>query len=297
MQKYTLQIIKIIALILLFPSISFSQTNQPNPPGTVENQPYSYCVTCFGSKWVNTDAVASLDNQFSSAVLVPYLNCYQDQCYWSRYLDCHNFGFTIPATAIIRGIQMDMTGFCDMNSSVKDYEVYLRRNNLPTGTNMASPEFWSTDNKTTSYGGSSELWGLTWNALNIDSAEFGVFIKVKNYATHNSTINIDKIKITVTYELTTGIYEQSSSINPLRVYNNVSNQELEVSFEMQKENKNAELNLYDIQGKKCFSGLMSGSPGIISKEKINTSQLKSGIYLVNVYSDNKLYSTKFNLIK
>lgn len=296
MQKNTLQIIKIISLILLFPATNFSQT-EPYPPNTIENQPYAYCTTCSGSKWMNTGQVVVTDNQFSTVTLKPHLYCYQDQCYWSRYLDCHNFGFSIPSDASIKGIQLDITGYCSANSAAKDYEILLRRNNMPAGTNMAAPGFWPSETATTTYGGGSELWGLAWTPLHIDSSNFGVFIKVKNISPNSPTVFIDAISMTITYELATGIYQQTSTISPLTVYNNASSEEVIVNFEMQKENKATELNLYDIQGKKCFSGVMSGQPGTITQKKINTGELKSGIYFVNIFSGNKLYSTKFNLVK
>jgi hypothetical protein len=294
MQKYTLQTARITLLILLFRVIGFSQSNTPT---TVDNQPYAYCNTCSGSKWINTSNVSSLDNQYCSTTLKPFSSCYQDQCYWSRYLDCHNFGFTIPDGAAIKGIQLDVTRNCSINGAVKDFEVSLRKNNLPAGSNLAAQDFWITQNKTKTYGGTTELWGLSWSALEIDSAQFGVFIKVKNSSSSTPTVNIDEVSITVTYELATGIYEQTSIASQLTLYKNLSSGELFVNFEIQKEDNTPELNVYDIQGRKCYWGTMTNKQGNILQEKINTDMLRNGIYLISVSYQNKLYSTKFILSK
>jgi len=137
------------------------------------------------------------------------------------------------------------------------------------------------------------LWGASWTASDINSIHFGTYIKVKNHSPQVPTLSLDGISITVTYELATGIYTETSTSSPLTIYNN--SEELSVNFKMQ--NETAHVNLFDIQGKLCFSDDMNGNPGDISEKKINTSELKSGIYLVNVYSDNKLYSRKIALTK
>jgi hypothetical protein len=158
---------------------------------------------------------------------------------------------------------------------------------------MAMPGFWPSNGVLRSYGGSTLLWGSSWTASDINNTHFGVYFKVKNHSTQTPTLSFDGISVTVTYELATGIYTETSTSSPLTISSN--SEELSVNFEMQKET--AQLNLYDIQGKLCFSDDMKGNPGDVSQKKINTSELKSGIYLVNVYSDNKLYRAKVSLIK
>jgi len=108
MGKDLLQIIRITAIILSLQANGFSQTTFLNSPGSVQNQPFSYCVPCSGAKWINTNNLVSVDSQFTSLTLQPASFCYQDQCYWSRYLDCYNFGFSIPSDAMIKGIKVDV---------------------------------------------------------------------------------------------------------------------------------------------------------------------------------------------
>lgn len=297
MKKYTSHVLKLIIPLILFPGISFSQTSLVGVPENVQNQPLAFCVPCAGAKWIDPENVKFTDNQLCSSTLQPNMTCFQDQCYWSRYLDCQNFGFSIPGGALIKGIQLDLTGFSNINSSIIDNEIFLLKNNLISGSNMALSGYWPITTTLRSYGGGTELWGTTWTATDIDSANFGVYIKVKNMTSLTPTVYIDGISITVTYELATGVFTQTSTSSPLTVYANQSSEELSINFHIQKENKITQLTLYDIQGKKCFSKGLTGNPGNLAQEKINTSQLKSGIYFVNVNSDNKLYSTKFILTR
>jgi hypothetical protein len=296
MKKYTLQKLMIIALVILSPAIILSQA--VNSPGTVQNQPYDYCTTCSGAKWINPSNVGLLDNQFSSATLQPYMSCYHDQCYWSRFLDCHNFGFSIPSDAIIRGIRLDITGFSDKNATITDGEVSLMKNSVVIGSNLAMTGYWPTVNSLRTYGGANQLWDHTWTASEIDSSQFGVFIKVKNTTSLIPTVNLDAVLMTITYELATGIFEQTSaaSLSPLQVYSDANSSEMIINFDSQDHSK-AFMKLYDIQGKEYYSAKMVNKQGDILQEKVNTSELKSGIYLVNIYSDNKLYSSKVALIK
>jgi hypothetical protein len=287
MKKSTLQALRII--LLLLPGISFSQTSLPNFPLTVQNQPQEYCAVCSGAKFLNSANVSIIDNLFTTTTLQPNTMCYQDQCYWSRYLDCHNFGFSIPAGAIIKGIQVDVTGFCDKNEAVADKEIYLQKNSNLLGSNMASVNLWPTSIETRTYGGDMELWDYSWNPSDINFTQFGVFIKLKNTTTLVPTVSIDGVSMTVFYQLTTGIYSQTSTSSTFMV--NSGNDELNISFDMPDNNKKTELSFYDNLGRKCYAEMINENSGNISR-KIETSHLNSGIYLVNITTDNKRYSKK-----
>jgi hypothetical protein len=288
MKKFTLQALRIIPFFL--PGIILSQTSLPNFPISVQNQPQEYCAVCSGAKFLNSANVTIIDNQFSTTTLQPYSMCYQDQCYWSRYLDCHNFGFSIPADAVIKGIQVDVTGFCDKNEAVADKEIYLQKNSNLLGSNMASVNLWPTSVETRTYGGDMELWDYSCNPSDINFTQFGVFIKLKNTTTLVPTVSIDGVSMTVFYQLATGIYSQTSTSSSLMVSS--GNDEIKISFDVPEGNKKTELFLYDNLGRKCYSGLMQGT-----EEKINTSDFKSGIYFVSVLCENKYYTSKLYLVK
>ena len=110
-------------------------------------------------------------------------------------------GNNIPATAIIRGIQVDIVRNASATSSLRDEDVYLLKAGVATGNDEANTgTWWGTADTTVTYGGSSDLWGTTWTPAQINANNFGVRLRVRN--AHGSlarTASINRIRVTVTY--------------------------------------------------------------------------------------------------
>lgn len=283
----------IFAFALFLSTPSFAQNEFPHNPSSFENDPYLYCTSCAGSIWNNVENVNETDNQYATLSLAPYLNCYQGTCYWSRYLACYDFGFSIPSNAIITGIQMNITGFSGMSSSVLDCTIVIRRNaSSVAGTNMAKLSPWPTTPEIRSYGGEAELWGYTWTPADINSSDFGVYIKLYNPTTLSPSVNIDHVSMTVTYQVPTGTLSQTSSPHPFRLAVNPSNQSMNMILEITSEINTVQFYIYDMLGNECFASVVEGASGGTFTEKVNTSNFKPGIYICQAVIGDKVYNEK-----
>ena len=90
-------------------------------------------------------------------------------------------GNNIPATAIIRGIQVDIVRMAGVASSIRDEDVFLLKAGVATGSDHANTGTdWGTSDGTATYGSSSDLWGTTWTAAQINANNFGVRLRVRN---------------------------------------------------------------------------------------------------------------------
>src|SRR5207342_1501550 len=76
----------------------------------------------------------------------------------------------IPATAIIRGIQVEIVRKAS-GTSVDDEDVLLMKAGSTNGiTDHASGTDWGTSDGTVTYGSATDLWGTTWTAAQINDA-------------------------------------------------------------------------------------------------------------------------------
>ncbi|MBI3509229.1 MAG: T9SS type A sorting domain-containing protein [Bacteroidetes bacterium] len=283
----------IIGTFLLLNVPAYAQSEGPMYPSSTDNEPYTYCSACAGAIWNNTSNISSSDGQFSDVQLQPFLNCFQSSCYRSRYLTCFDFGFNIPWNAEIKGIEVDVTGFCNMASAVLDCTIVLRQNSVSlSGNNQSNYLPWSTTNSERSYGGPNELWGLTWSPGDINSQDFGTYIKVYNPTLSSPIISVDCVSMTVTYAMTTGIYSQTSYPRPLRVSTNPFLHCMNITFDVPHENNAIRFYVYDLNGAEIFASVVEGANGGTFTQKVNTENFESGMYICTVIDGEKVYSAK-----
>lgn len=113
------------------------------------------------------------------------------------------FGFSIPAGATINGIQVDMDQLSS-NDGTLDVGAKLLKAGAAVGTSQtATGSNWSSLGGTATYGGSTNLWGTTWTAPDINSSNFG-FVIAASIAAAGGTggseaAESDWVKITVFY--------------------------------------------------------------------------------------------------
>jgi hypothetical protein len=116
----------------------------------------------------------------------------------TNYLRGTNFGFAIPATSVINGIQLTiMRRASSTSNGVSDSAVRLLKAGVPTATSLAVAGVWPTSNATQSYGGATNLWGTTWTAADINATNFGAVLSAT--AAGNRTASVDYFQITVYY--------------------------------------------------------------------------------------------------
>jgi hypothetical protein len=96
-----------------------------------------------------------------------------------------------------------------------DSNVQLLKAGTAVGSNRASGTTWDTTSNNISYGSTTDLWGSTWTAADVNNANFGLRFAAQNV--HSGavvgTASIDNVLITVTYSNdTNGIGAAGASI-------------------------------------------------------------------------------------
>lgn len=158
----------------------------PNSPKTVTND------SSIGTKdWEYPGNAKVSNDAYASKTL--------QQNEITYYLKATNFKFGIPPGAKIKGIQVEIERYADILTSIKDYSVKLVKGGTIQGVNKALGAWWPISDAYMSYGGSDDLWGVSWTSEDISSFNFGVAIAAKCHSEDASAPNIDHIRITVFY--------------------------------------------------------------------------------------------------
>lgn len=121
----------------------------------------------------------------------------------SHYLKASNFGFAIPAGATILGITVAIERIRSggIIGQIRDSSIKLYKAGTLVGTDHADVDTnWPTTEALTYRGSSSDLWGTTWSASDINNSGFGVGIaSAASAGTGNRVANIDAVYVSVAY--------------------------------------------------------------------------------------------------
>jgi len=117
---------------------------------------------------------------------------------YSEYLKSTNFGFSIPDGATIDGITVEFKDFATNNAGyTKDWSVKLVKGGTVQGNDKADQALLSGDK---TYGGSSDLWGITLSSSDVNASDFGVvFQSQENTVDFNMVMEWDYCQITAHY--------------------------------------------------------------------------------------------------
>jgi hypothetical protein len=148
--------------------------------------------------WNNPSRVNSSDNQ-RATVAVNDLEA-------SHFLKATNFSISLPSAAIIDGIVVDMersVNSVNGGSIVRDNAVRLVKNGVILADDRATNTSWTTADTYETHGNSTDLWGTTWSAAELNSPAFGAAVSVTkaNADSGSRTARIDHIRITIYYHL------------------------------------------------------------------------------------------------
>jgi hypothetical protein len=115
----------------------------------------------------------------------------------SDYLVANTYGFSVPSTATIKGIKLEVSKKSS-SALTADNEVRILKNGSIIGNNNAVTSNWNNTSSFayTTYGSSTDLWGTTWTPADINLAAFGFAFSVVAHTT-NVTASVDHIKVTV----------------------------------------------------------------------------------------------------
>lgn len=147
------------------------------------------------------DVISSNNSYASCGALLGTLASAQ-----TNYLQASGYGFSIPASATISGIEVrverNAVGLL-IGASVTDKNVYLMKAGTQIGTNHASGAGWSGSDVVAIYGNSADLWGTSWTPAQINATNFGTLFSAQLSAGLSSlylTANVDAISVTVYYQ-------------------------------------------------------------------------------------------------
>ncbi|MFZ2096959.1 MAG: MBG domain-containing protein, partial [Anaerolineales bacterium] len=124
----------------------------------------------------------------------------------THYLQGTQYGFTIPSGSTINGITVVINRQSSGRRApfLRDNVVRLVKGGAITGNNKAltGADWPNTGLGTVTYGSSTDLWGTTWTAEEINATNFGVVLSAVNAKTTRSrTATVDYIQITVYYNM------------------------------------------------------------------------------------------------
>jgi len=125
----------------------------------------------------------------------------------SHYLELTDFGFSIPSSATILGVYVQVLGYSTGYVGGGGVNIQLLKSGALTGS--AGGLNLSTTNPPTSYlgvGSQTSLWDATLSYSDINNSGFGVSIWVDNSGSYPYPllISIDHVKISVYYQTQTG---------------------------------------------------------------------------------------------
>ena len=145
-----------------------------------------------GSGWTNSSNAYTSNNTYATYAISRSSD--------SAVLVVSGFGFTIPTTAKILGISVDVERKATATSDVRDTNVYLQKTTANVGTDHTYNSYWPTSDATHTYGSTSDLWGTTWTPAEINASTFGLRLQAHDYDTQNAdTAYVDAVSITITY--------------------------------------------------------------------------------------------------
>ena len=155
--------------------------------------------------WSNPGNAAASDNSRSSVSL--------STGQVSHYLKATGFGFNIPSNAIIVGIEFKIErlgGLLTNGEHVEDNSIKLVKGGTISGDEKATKITWNESgfsDRIDTFGGSSDLWGLTWTFEDINASDFGGVCSAKLVGTGTRTAKIDHMTLKVFYttKITGGI--------------------------------------------------------------------------------------------
>lgn len=114
---------------------------------------------------------------------------------YSRWLRGTGFGFTIPSSATVRGVLLEVEMRAQDPNEIGDSAMTLFLSGVEAGAAYSRPGYWPTSDTIFSYGGAGDLWGRAWTYSEVNDATFGAGVSVHQGG--NMWANVDMMRITV----------------------------------------------------------------------------------------------------
>jgi hypothetical protein len=264
-------------LLAAFNSLS-QITSGPLSPSVA----YSYsCSFAFGSTtdYQPETNIMTSDNMYASAA---HCDCCDLQ---TRCIRASGFGFTIPMSATITGIKVEIEKKRSSggSGSVEDNGLRLTKGGIEAGQNKKTTQNWPLTDAYSSYGGSIDLWGSTWTPAEINDTAFGVvFAGISYVCGTNSVSYIDHLRISVSYtDIPTNIAPGLGKQNVILVPTGIKNEYL-IRFHENMKEASCSVIIRDMLGRTLHEARIE-SPS--DQTIINLGDKPTGWYFIETVQD------------
>ena len=124
----------------------------------------------------------------------------------------YNFGFSIPASALIMGIEVRPEWSTSASSAVfRIHAQLLDSSRNPIGLEKITPQYAGTTDRTDILGNAADLWSAAWNPAIINNANFGIRITAERISGGGTaTLRLDNVDIRITYKMPPAINDISN---------------------------------------------------------------------------------------
>jgi hypothetical protein len=159
-------------------------TAGPNSPSTAADDSTTGTIA-----WSNPGNVTASDNTYATAGMAG--------SQISHYLTAAGFGFSLPSDATVQGILVEWERKLGSGTDCRDNAVRIIKGAVIGSTDRSAGGNWPGSEAYASYGGSSDLWGLTWTAADVNASNFGAALSATT--TSGGQAAVDHVRITITY--------------------------------------------------------------------------------------------------
>lgn len=127
------------------------------------------------------------------------------------YLKATTFGFNITAGSTINGIEatVERSSSATQGKRADDALIYIVKGDViqTSGNNKAAAGDWPTvaGEAAATYGGATDLWGVSWTSSDINNSGFGVAVSAKEDGGKSVTAYIDNVTMKVYYTTPSGV--------------------------------------------------------------------------------------------
>lgn len=140
--------------------------------------------------WANPNRVTTSDDLYARARL--------DAGDTTKYLMVADFGFALAPGAVILGIDVQVEIKHELLADGADASIVLMKGGTAVGADRVGTGIYEDKDRINTYGSSTDMWGTTWTAADINDAGFGVlFSATRNSGPNDLYIYIDQILVTV----------------------------------------------------------------------------------------------------
>ncbi len=182
----------------------------------------------------------------------------------------NQFKFNIPQNSKILGIEVRLVTYTESTNEISNKVVCLTQNGS-FSKNKANGTFWETGHIETIYGSKSDLWGCLLTPSIVNDSLFGFAIQVNPTPRYYRCACIDYVELSVYYDVASNLNIKSID-NTLLTPNPFKN---EIVLLQENEEKINYITIHSSMGVELKS--------LRRPERINTSDLVSGIYFIIIH--------------